>query len=752
VSRSLADRLRRRSAGDDGFGLVEIIIAMMIFAVVTIATAPLFVGGLKAGRAAQLHLQGKSLTQERLEKMRNLPYHVARQNGQYLDVLDIYFRDLQANGALSAGDVCSTRTYAAATSTYTCRITALGTAYPGFSQVVSTQFIDAARAVKVPPATYTSQTAGVDAPVSNLLSTTVVTSWTQAGKTRTFSLRSFIANAQADPNVINASLRASAFSISSNMSTGDVLELEAGLVSSEGALNTGSTAGLSVAAARGGLASGVSATGASLSLSAPPAATGSSPSAGGTFLQSSCAMLCFGDTAITGAQTADVTSGLPKVSASANQVTATLKRTGTGSFKGFSYSNADPSVIAPALLLDPTLPMVSAYQAAGGSTVASASAYLDATGSGASAVKSSSTVAVNELDLFPTTFISGGRGLVRVVLSSATLACQSGGGATSVTANWAGQVGYWSSAIDGYVYYGAAAGTEQPHGAAGCTAQHLDPDVDGADERRGRGGVRRGAGQGLDEPCHHDLDDTDPCRGCHLATQYRGWFTLVPRAGQPVMARRRRNDDAGFTLVEMIVSMTIFGVLLLIVLTTVTGTRRSTETVRQVTNLNEEARLAVNRITRELRQASEITAVSGTDGASGLTFGVDFNGNGTLDDAVADPERLTYRWDGQRILLSAADSSGTTVTQPILSGEVSAFALAYRSSKYEYDCNGDGVTTWQELDAASCGPAGNTVGNGNGVLDAGELPYVDSVVLSFTVLDGSRRQDYRTQIDMRNAL
>lgn len=218
------------------------------------------------------------------------------------------------------------------------------------------------------------------------------------------------------------------------------------------------------------------------------------------------------------------------------------------------------------------------------------------------------------------------------------------------------------------------------------------------------------------------------------------------------MARRRRNDDAGFTLVEMIVSMTIFGVLLLIVLTTVTGTRRSTETVRQVTNLNEEARLAVNRITRELRQASEITAVSGTDGASGLTFGVDFNGNGTLDDAVADPERLTYRWDGQRILLSAADSSGTTVTQPILSGEVSAFALAYRSSKYEYDCNGDGVTTWQELDAASCGPAGNTVGNGNGVLDAGELPYVDSVVLSFTVLDGSRRQDYRTQIDMRNAL
>lgn len=218
------------------------------------------------------------------------------------------------------------------------------------------------------------------------------------------------------------------------------------------------------------------------------------------------------------------------------------------------------------------------------------------------------------------------------------------------------------------------------------------------------------------------------------------------------MGRLRDRQDRGFTLIELTVAMTVFGVLMLIVLTTVTGSKRSADTVRTVNNLNEEARLAVNRITREIRQASEISSVYGTDGSTGLTFGVDFNGNGTLDSSSADPERLTYKWDGQRILLSAADTSGTTVTQPILSGEVNTFRLDYRSSKYEYDCNGDGTTTWQELDAASCGPVGNTVGNGNGVLDAGELPYIDSVVLSFSVLEGERRQDYRTQIDLRNAL
>lgn len=217
-------------------------------------------------------------------------------------------------------------------------------------------------------------------------------------------------------------------------------------------------------------------------------------------------------------------------------------------------------------------------------------------------------------------------------------------------------------------------------------------------------------------------------------------------------ARRvRLDDDSGFTLVEMAVAMVLLGVLSTVLSVTVTGSQKTAETVRQVNNLNEEARLAVNRIARELRQASEVTAVGNPDPTRSVTFGVDFNGNGTIDASTVDPERLTYTWDGQRILLSAADTTGTTVTQPILSGEVSEFRLDYRSSLYQYDCNSDGVTTWQELDAAACGPTGNTVGNGNGALDAAELAHIDSVVLEFSVLDGSRKQDYRTQIDLRNA-
>jgi prepilin-type N-terminal cleavage/methylation domain-containing protein len=213
--------------------------------------------------------------------------------------------------------------------------------------------------------------------------------------------------------------------------------------------------------------------------------------------------------------------------------------------------------------------------------------------------------------------------------------------------------------------------------------------------------------------------------------------------------------DAGFTIVELAVAMVIMGIVAGALSTTMIGSRQTAETVRQVNNLNEEARVALNRIARELRQAREISAVGDPDPGTSLTFGVDFNGDDVIDSSTADPERLTYSYDSalRRILLSAADTSGAVVTQPILSGEVSSFSLSYRSSRYEWDCNGDGVTTWQELDQGcpSASPVVPPRGNANGKLDAAELPYIDSVVLDFSVLDGARKQDYRTQVDLRNA-
>jgi prepilin-type N-terminal cleavage/methylation domain-containing protein len=216
-----------------------------------------------------------------------------------------------------------------------------------------------------------------------------------------------------------------------------------------------------------------------------------------------------------------------------------------------------------------------------------------------------------------------------------------------------------------------------------------------------------------------------------------------------VTAEQDAERDAGFTLVELMVAIGIFLLLTTMVLSSVVSISKASTDVRQFTNINEQARIAVERLTRELRQAQEIRAVilpAAVGGDTSLTFGVDFNGNGAVDDVVADPEVLTYRYDAahQRLTLTANDETGTAITRPILSEEVSAFSLDFRSSLWQYDSNGDGVTDWTELDAAS------GVGNNNHVLDAPELAKLDLVVITLSVLEGTHRQTYQTQVSLRN--
>jgi type II secretory pathway pseudopilin PulG len=208
-------------------------------------------------------------------------------------------------------------------------------------------------------------------------------------------------------------------------------------------------------------------------------------------------------------------------------------------------------------------------------------------------------------------------------------------------------------------------------------------------------------------------------------------------------------DDAGFTLVELMVAITIFMTILALALAGTVTVSRALNDTRQFTTINEQSRVAMERITRELRQASEIVAVtipSTVDGEVAVTFGVDFNGNQVLDTVAADPEVLTYRYEPatDRLTLTANDAAGDAITQPILSDDVSAFALDYRSSLWQYDSNGDGITRWSEIDATT------GVGNKNGVLDAPELAKIDLVAITLTVLKGVHRQTYQTEVGLRN--
>ncbi|MGH2773147.1 MAG: PulJ/GspJ family protein [Actinomycetota bacterium] len=237
----------------------------------------------------------------------------------------------------------------------------------------------------------------------------------------------------------------------------------------------------------------------------------------------------------------------------------------------------------------------------------------------------------------------------------------------------------------------------------------------------------------------------------------------------------------GFTLVELLVMLGIFGILTTLLLGVVLNTANNAKVVRQATDLNEESRLVMNRLSRELRQASRILSVVNPDadapdgterlcsefsspcfnqeGNVAVTFQVDFNSDGVIQFSGSDPEQLTYCYErsAQRLLLQATSGlspacpSPSAQQYPILSANVSRFKLSYRSSDYRCDTNLDGVVTWREIETASspCPAVAGDLLGGISALDA-ELSFIDQIVVDLSVLTPPRTQRYRSRIDLRN--
>lgn len=219
-----------------------------------------------------------------------------------------------------------------------------------------------------------------------------------------------------------------------------------------------------------------------------------------------------------------------------------------------------------------------------------------------------------------------------------------------------------------------------------------------------------------------------------------------------IALRDRLNHEDGFTLTELLVSVFLFAILTTILVTTVLTSANNFRVVRQTTDLNEESRLVLNRISRELRQAARITSVTNPDYSDAsnvsITFEVDFNQNGIIEPGAVDAERLTYTYDrsdpsDKRILLQTSAAS-----LPILASNVETFKLTYTSSNYLCDANSDGTVTWIEVDSAAS-PCPAAVGDSDSVLDV-ELSSIDAVTIDLVVLTGVRKQEYRTKIDLRN--
>jgi Tfp pilus assembly protein PilV len=211
-------RLRRLGLAETGLSLVEIMVALTLFAIVTVGVMPLLASALKGVALTRSYTVGKSLANSAMEKMRGLPYFESSQ-GQptpvRLDVLDLYFPDLGAGFDSTANVWTFTTT---CTSTQPANGTREAAACPanipsGYTVRFVASFVRAGPASPTPqtftavepPAGYSWTTA--PEPPAKLMRVTVTTTWTLGGNPRSFSLTSLLGQRHLSTQTIDANGR-----------------------------------------------------------------------------------------------------------------------------------------------------------------------------------------------------------------------------------------------------------------------------------------------------------------------------------------------------------------------------------------------------------------------------------------------------------------------------------------------------------------------------------------------------------------
>jgi type II secretory pathway pseudopilin PulG len=452
--------VRNRARGEDGFTLIEVVVAFGLLVVVMVSALPVFVHMLRATAVTKANTQAKNLAQERLDQLRDLRFHVDRQNGPFLDLLDSYYTNATSTGpttTVTSGSGTLTGNYVAAgggtggeppAPFYRVRTGPI----PGattFSQIIDTQFLSPA-GTTIPASRfeniYNSQTVGSDQAPSILVGVTVITSWTYGGATKTFRTYTRITDGRPQAPVIQSQARAVAVDMTSNAADTSTLELQAGVVKLDGAQSSGSSVSGYVTGALATRTGVTPATGKVTQFALPSQAVAISGSTAAQAFGAGCSWWGFGKTD-TSNVTADVSAGLPIAptnvgpSAPFNTATGFIAKNSGSTCGQLSYDNLAGGGIARLPLLDPigyemgAAPYVQIPDVTSGSGASiSGAGYVTSnplptspqqTKAGAQATM------ISGLVLFPnnpeaTTNPVGGKGLVAAILDQSSVDCVSG--------------------------------------------------------------------------------------------------------------------------------------------------------------------------------------------------------------------------------------------------------------------------------------------------------------------------------------
>lgn len=380
-----AERRGPRPRSDAGFTLVEVVVVLGILGVLIATVLPGMVAGIRAGDLARTNTQARGLAQAELERMRNLPFHLAFDAGEFIDVLDHYFPDREKprgsvtcgsadrwtvpeedwSGYVEPGD--SRCDWEPATGAFyrQVRPAAAGAANPDTSDfviVTATRFLsDSTPATVVPaPDGYDHADEGVDAPPTSQLGVTV-TVFPRNGSTRApVTSATQIGRQSISAPRAGGTVSVTTLEIGTTTVEGLPLSLSAGVLDLSTSLTGSSEARGVLSATLTGLGTGQQAAGADLSLVAPPDSSAPATSEAPTALDSSgCDLACWGTTLHSGGSVS-ASDALPRVGDSTAALTTSVSDL---SNDGIAVAQGQGAAYRPGLEL--TAPLVRMAPGAG---------------------------------------------------------------------------------------------------------------------------------------------------------------------------------------------------------------------------------------------------------------------------------------------------------------------------------------------------------------------------------------------------
>jgi prepilin-type N-terminal cleavage/methylation domain-containing protein len=208
-----------------GLTLIETIVALFVFSVVTIGITPLLISAMRGSATSRSYTVGKNLVVQTMERIRGLPYFESTKgvaSPQRRDVLDLYFPNTGAG--YSAGKfttVCSqTVQTPAASAPAACpsdfedfALTTGTSAIPeNYTISIESEFVKAGVesggsqpfTVVTPPADYDWATLATEAPPAQLVRISIIASWQLGGSAKTFRLTSLMGERVLSPDKVRA--------------------------------------------------------------------------------------------------------------------------------------------------------------------------------------------------------------------------------------------------------------------------------------------------------------------------------------------------------------------------------------------------------------------------------------------------------------------------------------------------------------------------------------------------------------------